>query len=398
MKSKINLLKSKNGSALVYVLLLLFVLSILGTAFLSMSFYTNNLANTNYKNTQAHYYAHSAVETTISYLSANMTSQNILPDIGQSILSDEMNSQNIMSNYKVKIERIDQYTAKITATSKYKNQTSTVSANISVTLPNQKTANLENYTAYLKGSGNKITDPIILDQLKTANFQVQNDKLTYVRSDNIKIQNLTTTDFNNIPDGITKPDPGWNTAANTTIDLTSGGIYKYNGDINLNRDVTFTIGNEDVFLFLNGNFTISKYWDLQRTTGSTGTFFLIFTGTNRTFSCDNGAGALNNGTTANNMANLLIYGPDVKISRKNKFYYKGAVIAYSYLGNGSQASFNTAYLKASATINGVPLTNVSPWAVLFDKLDNFNIKIVTPTGGSVNSVTWDNNVNEIALS
>lgn len=399
--------KNKKGSALVFVLIVLMVFGILGVAILTLASFSTAQATTNYSTTQAGFSARSAVETTISYLSRNMNTQNLIPAVGQAAtISDLMTSTNITGSYKVKIERIDLYTAKVTATAKVGNMTNTVAAKITLTLPGQKTANLENYAAYLKGANTNITDtPIIIDQLNDANFP--GSVLNYVPSSNININNLTSENFYSIPNSSTvrydNNDSKWWNTEQALLDLTAGGIYKKDGDIALYTD-KILLGNNDVFLFLNGSLSFEKYVTIQRNPGTTGTFFLIFCGNNRTLSVDQGAKALNydvstgSPLTNSKMANLFVYGPDVEITRKNKFYFKGAVIAYSYYDKGSKGSFTTGYLKSSAVINGAAKTNVSPWEVLFDKFSQFNINIVPATGGSVNSVTWDKNVNEIPIS
>lgn len=404
--NKFNL-KSKKGVALVYVLIVLMVFGILGVAVLTIASFSTTQSIANYNITQAGYSARSAVETTISYLSMNMNTQNLIPAVGQAAtISALMTSTNISGSYKVKVERIDLYTARVSATAKVGNMTSSMAAKITLTLPGQKTANLENYAAYLKGPNTNITDtPIIIDQLKDANFP--GSVLNYIPSSNININNLTSDDFYNFPNSATVRSDDifstWWNNSRVTLDLTAGGIYKKDGDIALNTD-TIMLGNNDVFLFVNGSFSFEKYCTIQRTAGATGTFFLIFCGTGRTLSVDQGAKSLNFDTTTNSplpnskMANIFVYGPDVEITRKNKFYFKGAVIAYSYYDKGSQGTYTTGYLKNSAVINGVAKTNVSPWEVLFDKFEQFNIHIVPSTGGSVNSVTWDKNANEISLS
>lgn len=395
MKYKTNLLKNKKGSALIYVLLLLTVLTFIGTAFLTLGYNANVLALTNQKSTQARYVARSAVDTTISFLRTDLkTSQAYIPDIGNSITSDTMPSTTIGGEYKVKIERYDQKTLKITATSKYKEQTSTVSAKIEITLPTHTTANLENYTAYTKtGTDNVIKGTITKRNLIFINFN--NPPLSDTGVSGLNITNLTTADFDNIPGVVDTPSTINSIWTNDTgnLDLSSGGIYKYNGNLILNR-TTITIGNNDVFLFLNGNFSLAKDVNIKRlSTANTGTFFLIFTGADRALDCSNGAGAFNTGLTStpNLMANFFVYGPDVPIRFKNKSYYQGAFISlsYNFSGSSNHTTFGSAYYNASGT---------SPWKTFFDYLNTQNVYILPPNQGSLVKVEWSNNVTEIPIS
>ncbi len=377
-----KLFRKNKGAALVYILVILVSITFLGVAVLSIATFSFNETYVKRNETQAYYTARSAIETTLEYLTFNMETQTIIPEVGASaITSDVAISSNNMGDYRVRIDRVDENTARITSTAIYNNQESTACVKITLAYGQNGYLNLERYAAYLKSAPtDSVADPVtvITTELNYANFI--NPPLEYVGNINNTLSNLTEENFDSLTE--TQPDPGWNNQGQSTIDLTDGGIYKYDGDISLQRNTDFLIGDQDAFLFVNGNFALSKLVDIKKEyLSSTGSFFIILCGEDRVFNVNQGAKGLNTNTDPEWRANLMVFAPDTMFERKNKFYFQGGLIVYGYNEKGSQATFTTPYLNSEGE---------SPWIALFELFDGAGISIIPPNTASLNDIIWEN--------
>ena len=399
MKKIILSLKFSRGSVIIYTLIVLIIVVLLGTTLVTIASVSTNMSALNKNRTQAYYTARSAVEMTMNYINNNITDPvavgNVLPSVGQpAILSNINTATGNIGTYRLCIERIDASTAIVTATAKVNGQSATVAAkvNISFLIP-EGYGVVDNYVGFLTSSTYQLGNVIFsIPELSYVNFNWPG--LTYTPDPGIIFNSLNTSDYNNITAS------NWDTAWNSTnTSFTAGGTYKYTGDIQIGQQgngiITWTIGDNDVFLFLNGSFLIKDSLNMiKQNPSSSGTFFLVFV---NTFDMKaTGSESLNEGVTevffadinqnvdAQYMANFFVYGPNTNIDFKgSKYNFKGAFITKSFTATSQNNNFFGGYLNK----NGV-----SPWVALFDRLTLLSKGPSIPPVEQINNLTWREDV------
>ena len=142
MKSMINKIHKKDGSVLFTVLVVMTVVIILATASLTMTSVAYSTAVVEYRSQQAYYTAKSALDGVVDYLRAASTTEPIVAEIekmavnGTSIKGDwSTDTEGRTGKFKVDLYSIedDDELIKVTASSEYLGETSSVTAIIRAT-------------------------------------------------------------------------------------------------------------------------------------------------------------------------------------------------------------------------------------------------------------------------